>query len=463
MNFIKQYRVKLIIYILISVTIGAIGLAIPIIVGKLIDGAVYIKDVNLFVNYIVIFLLINIFNITISYFSSRIRVSVGTKSEHALCTYILEHFNMISLLELESDNDLYLSQRIKNDSNDIIYFCLNTIADSIFNVLGLLIAFALIIKINYLIALALAVVAILYIVGYKIFKNPVYETVEQAREQQLRYFSNINNYISRAKFIKLQEIQKRSFSTLSKSFSKLYKAFMSNHKASKLYNSFNIILSVTLKMMLYLIGGINIMNGNMTIGILFILSSYLDKVMSALIFFASFKENYQVSLASYARVIELIDKSCAISEEELHNGISCISLQNISFKYNEKYILNNFSQKFNKGNIYWVKGHEGSGKSTLLNLINGLYKEKYEGKICYDNKDINLLDMNEIRKDPSLLILDEPTLAMDMESKIEFYDYIQEVKKDKIIIIVSLDQMMDEVADYTVNLNVTRCSNIPLI
>ncbi len=243
----------------------------------------------------------------------------------------------------------------------------------------------------------------------------------------------------------------------------LYKALIKNQKSSSLYNSYNIILSVLLKMMLYLVGGINIINGNMTIGILFILSNFLDKVMSALIYFTSLGENYQESLSSYNRITELIDKSFAFSEEKIQNGFNNINLENISFKYGERLIIDNFNQEFKKGNIYWIKGYKGSGKSTLLNLINGSYKDKYEGKISYDKKDIRFLDINEVRNNPSLLILDEPTLTMDKDSKIEFYDYIQEIKKEKIIIIVSHDQIMDEIADHMINLNVKIYSNAPVI
>lgn len=188
MNFIKQYRIKLLIYIFINIIIGVVGITIPIITGRIIDNAVYEKDINFLLNYIVIFLILNLFKIIISYLSSYIRVNVGTKSEHALCTYILKRFNIISLLELESDNNLYISQRIKNDSNDIIYFHLNLIADVILNLIGLLVVIVFVIKMNYIVAALLAIIAILYVLGYKIFKNPVYKTMEQAREQQLRYF-----------------------------------------------------------------------------------------------------------------------------------------------------------------------------------------------------------------------------------------------------------------------------------
>ncbi len=62
MNFIKQYRIKLLIYIFINIIIGVVGITIPIITGRIIDNAVYEKDINFLLNYIVIFLILNLFS-----------------------------------------------------------------------------------------------------------------------------------------------------------------------------------------------------------------------------------------------------------------------------------------------------------------------------------------------------------------------------------------------------------------
>jgi ATP-binding cassette subfamily C protein len=525
---------------MINIVIGVIGIVIPMISGKFIDNVVYAKNINFLYNYIIVFMILNLFNISISYLSSHLRVIVGSKSAYSLCSYILKHLHKISLLDLENENSSYLSQRIKNDSNDIIYFCLNIIANTILNLVGLIIAMILIININYIISLVVALIAILYVVGYKLFKNSLYKVAEQVREQQSRYFSNINNQITRAKFIKLHAIENIFILSLNKSFLLLFEKLIKNQKLSNLYNSYNITLSVILKLILCIVGGINIINGNMTIGIFFVLSSYLDKAMGSLIFFASFGENYQVNLASYNRIKEILDKPCVNNEGEVISEINNISLENIYFKYNEKLILDNFSQEFSKGNIYWIKGNNGAGKSTLVSLIINLYEDNYEGKISYNGKDVKSLDMNktrknligiveqnpiliedtifnnitffedydesilreftdlvglrdflyskrcklnnvinensanisggekqklsilrEIIKNPSLLIMDEPTSAMDKNSRAKFYDYIHELKKEKIIIIISHDKIMSEIADHIIDLSVTP--NVSLV
>ncbi len=532
MKYIKHHSFKFYTYVFMNIAMGLTGIIMPIIYGKFIDNVVYEKSIDSLITYIIIFLSINLFSIVISYLLSQIRVNIEAKSGFSLCTDVLRHLHKISLLDLENENSSYLSQRIKNDARDIISFCLSIIASVILNIVSLSISFAYTIKIDYRISILILIIAMLYIVAYKIFKKPLYKASVELRENQSRYFANINNQISHAKFIKSHSVEEVFFSILNKSFSVLYKKLVNSQKLTNLYNASIMLLSVAIKLVLFVIGGNNILNGKMTIGTFFILSSYLDKAVGSLMFFASLGESYQVNLASHNRIKELLDKPCVISEGVDLSEINIIDIENINFKYNEKLIINDFSYSFNKGNVYWIKGNNGAGKSTLISLILGLYEEKYEGNILYDCKDIRFLNMNSIRKNligfveqnptliedtiinnvtfslnydvdalnnyiklvglenfihseegklnqvinenstnisggekqklsiireliknPSLLIFDEPTSSMDKESKIEFYKYIQELKTGRIVIVISHDNEINEIADYIINMN----------
>jgi ATP-binding cassette subfamily C protein len=521
-----------------NIAIGMFIIVMPIISGGFIDNIVYVKNINFLISYITIYLIVNLSNILVSYLSSYIKVNIEAKSGYLLCADILKHLHTVSLLDLENENSSYLSQRIKNDSKDIIHFCLSIIASIILNLVGLSITFIFIVKTNYKISIFIIIIAFLYIFLYKIFKNPIYKASVQLREQQSRFFANINNQISHAKFIKSHSIEDVFFLSLNKAFLMVYKKLISTQKLTNLYNSFTLLFSIAIKLVLFIIGGINIIKGDMTIGAFYILSSYLDKTMGSLMFFASFGESYQTILASYNRIKELLDRPSVVSNGDILIKVNCIRLDNINFKYNEKLIINDFSYNFDKGNIYWIKGDNGAGKSTLISLLIGLYEDKYDGNICYDNKDIKLLNMNKIRKNligiveqnpvliedtiinnltlsnnyeaevldkyikliglekfinseenkldqvinenstnisggekqklsiireliknPSLLVFDEPTSAMDIDSKAEFYKYIQELKSERIIIIISHDQITSDVVDYIIDLNSVQCSD----
>lgn len=66
---------------------------------------------------------------------------------------------------------------------------------------------------------------------------------------------------------------------------------------------------------------------------------------------------------------------------------SKIKIENLSFKYGDKKIINDMSFEFIVGKIYGIFGASGSGKSTFLDLIMGLKSPNF-GKIKFDNKEM---------------------------------------------------------------------------
>lgn len=54
--------------------------------------------------------------------------------------------------------------------------------------------------------------------------------------------------------------------------------------------------------------------------------------------------------------------------------IVMIEIQNLSFKYGKKIVLNNITMRLESGKIYGLLGENGVGKTTLLKIISGLQK-----------------------------------------------------------------------------------------
>ncbi|WP_051521849.1 ABC transporter ATP-binding protein [Mycoplasma leonicaptivi] len=94
-------------------------------------------------------------------------------------------------------------------------------------------------------------------------------------------------------------------------------------------------------------------------------------------------------------------KPLEISNTKLN--IKRIKIKNLSFKYNEKYILNNFNFCFEAGKKYALKGASGSGKSTLIKILLKQI-ENYEGNIFVN--DLNLKEINTQDLINSLTFLD---------------------------------------------------------
>jgi subfamily B ATP-binding cassette protein MsbA len=88
-----------------------------------------------------------------------------------------------------------------------------------------------------------------------------------------------------------------------------------------------------------------------------------------------------------------IEKKEAIVKSTFDQGIA---IKNISFKYEDEYVLKNFNLKVPKGQTVALVGQSGSGKSTIANLMTRFY-DVNEGDITIDGVDIRDFTKKSLR------------------------------------------------------------------
>jgi putative ABC transport system ATP-binding protein len=79
-----------------------------------------------------------------------------------------------------------------------------------------------------------------------------------------------------------------------------------------------------------------------------------------------------------------------------------IKFQNISIKFNEKIIFNDFNLIVEKGQKCVITGNSGVGKSTVFNLILGFAKQD-DGVVLINDLEVNPQNINKIRKEISFI------------------------------------------------------------
>jgi subfamily B ATP-binding cassette protein MsbA len=159
--------------------------------------------------------------------------------------------------------------------------------------------------------------------------------------------------------------------------------------------------------------------GIITIGILLVYGGYLvfvDRTLEASFFIgyimlayniltpakAIAKASYSVKRAdgSAHRILELLEAENTITDienpvqKEGFDGV--ISIKNISFKYEDQYVLKDFSLEIPKGKTVALVGQSGSGKSTIANLLTRFY-DVNEGSIEIDGVDIKDISKRSLR------------------------------------------------------------------
>ncbi|NQX84423.1 MAG: ABC transporter ATP-binding protein [Flavobacteriaceae bacterium] len=114
------------------------------------------------------------------------------------------------------------------------------------------------------------------------------------------------------------------------------------------------------------------------------------------------KASYKVKSGNAAadRILEIIETKSPL--EDITNAISkenfdkVIKLENVSFKYDEDYVLKNFYMTVPKGKTVALVGQSGSGKSTIANLVARFY-DTNEGAVTIDGEDIRTFTKHSLR------------------------------------------------------------------
>ena len=112
--------------------------------------------------------------------------------------------------------------------------------------------------------------------------------------------------------------------------------------------------------------------------------------------------NYSIKKGNAAgeRIFEILETENTIQEPENPTAITSvekdIQFKNVSFKYEDENILEDFNLKVNKGHTVALVGQSGSGKSTVANLITRFY-DVNSGSIEIDGINIKQIDKKSLR------------------------------------------------------------------
>ncbi len=104
----------------------------------------------------------------------------------------------------------------------------------------------------------------------------------------------------------------------------------------------------------------------------------------------------QASAASERIYEVLADRKLKENHSEL-NFKESIKIENLSFKFEDDYVLRNINLEIKRGQKIAIVGESGSGKSTLLNILLKLY-ENFDGNIKIDKKNYQDISKNSLRE-----------------------------------------------------------------
>lgn len=152
-----------------------------------------------------------------------------------------------------------------------------------------------------------------------------------------------------------------------------------------------------------LFGGYLIQKGSMKVGELTGFLSYVLQILNSLMMISNVFLLLTRSMASGARILEVIDEKVDLTDEKVRNievERGSVDFEHVWFKYKKEakeYVLSDISFHIEAGQTVGVIGQTGAAKSTLVQLIPRLY-DATEGVVKVDGVPVQEYPMAHLRE-----------------------------------------------------------------
>lgn len=188
------------------------------------------------------------------------------------------------------------------------------------------------------------------------------------------------------------------------------------------YNPIIEFLSNITILLVVSVGGILVIDKNISIGTLVEFNGYIWMLIMPMRMLGFLTNVIAQAGASAKKLFAIMDIEPEIKDPEnpvvLDDVHGDIVFKDVSFKYNDDYVLRNININAPRGSTIAIMGATGSGKSSIINLIGRYYD--CEGKITVDGYDIKDLSLKSLRDNMAVVMQDTFLFSDTIRANIKF-------------------------------------------
>lgn len=443
-KYIKPFIFELSTCFLFVIIFTSANLVYPYFLKLIIDDALVGKSIYKLFTYTIVMFFTVIIMLISKYFVANKSLLLCQKITLKIRQNIIEQLVKYSQIFFREYENGQIISIIENDLQQVQSLAMHMITEflvAIITTIGLLF---IIFTINYQIAIACIVLLIIYAYlqnnnGKKIKDNSL-----ELSKNKGELYSHTQELVFNIPDIKMLNCHKE--------YKKIYnnkcnKYFDMERNVVKLgvWSSIIGVIFQNLGLILVLcLGGYMVLNGDMSVGILFTLTIYAQQLFSPIITLTNLYVELKKIQASIKRISKLINNDdYVIQDGYIYSDKSLcgdIILKDFSFKYGNDIIFNKANIKIDNGSKVALLGNNGSGKTTLIRLFMRLQKD-YEGKIILGEHNIEDYKLDYLRQ--NIICISQAPFIFNGTILENILLYNKEISKeivDKVIKLVCLEE-----------------------
>lgn len=368
-----------------------------ILSGELIDSFMQDLSLNMLGRFCLWLAVIGAMSLVIIFINGYVGSLMQTKLGYLCSKDLYQKIIRLPYSYLKNQDMAYMSQKINDDSNTCLSFFLDTYIGFYVSVISMLVSFVMILRIEFRTSIILMVLAVLYGLMYRVFKNSIYLSANRYKEGKAHFFGKYFECMDSVCFCKNHSIKNYFLGSMDDAFGELFRSFIHYQKVQLSLAACDGVISTTSYILVYFICGMAIIYGKVSIGLFTVVLNLFGNLATSVKFFLDYGKMYQETKVSYDRIKAINN----LPEEKYGDAIidvcDSVEVKNLTFGY-QSTIIKDFTYDFRKGNVYYIVGRNGAGKTTLVNLLLGNYLDSMDGDVSINGKQISDIDMGAARK-----------------------------------------------------------------
>ncbi len=413
-KYIKKYKKNFILFYVGELFNALLKVYIPITFAIMIDEIVYYKNISVFLNVSLIFIVMLLFSCALYYFSENQHCYLSILYAFDIKKDVFDNLQMADAEYMSNANTGDIINTVQSYTKECMHFVIRNIFHMINNILILIFLVVYIFLLGWQIGLLMMIIVPLSVFVSVKFGKKTKKYANEQRQNYAEYSGWLYEMLSGLRDIRMlgaQDTAKNLFVNHQKKIIKV------NVKTGLLsMTAQNIITVINLFIQLSIFGVVAFMayQNNMTVGSLTLILAYFANMTKYVGFLSGMYLEAQNRISYIQRIYDFINvpnEKNWYGKDKLNVTNGKISFKNVDFAYkNSNPVLSDFSLDINADEKIALVGKSGSGKTSFAYMLIGFFRPQ-KGFIEIDGQRLNDCTLASIRE--NIGIVQQDTLLFD--------------------------------------------------
>ncbi len=421
-TYIGRYWYGYLFAIFSMVTAIVLDMVYPQITQKIVDDVIMGGQIEILTKLLIGIVIVGVGRSVFGYCKEFTFDVLSSKIGSQMRKDLFEHIQTLSMRYFDNTNTGELMARVKDDIDKIWnvlgYVGMLTIEVVIHVSFVLYCMFHLNWKLTFIPLITMLCCGVIAIV----MEQKLDKIYEDISEENATLTTVAEENLAGVRTVKAFAREKHEIAKFKSHNKRYYELNISQSKTLVRYYPIFQFVGKALPVATTILGGISVMNGEMTLGALVAFVEYSRNCTWPMEMLGWLTNDLSSAVASYKKIKKIYAQTAEIQDPQepvtLDEVKGHVTFEHVSLELEGKKILRDISFDVPEGKTIGIMGATGAGKSSIISLLQRFY-DVTEGTVKLDGVDIRKLTLKELRSSISVVMQDVFLFSDTIEENIK--------------------------------------------